>query len=70
MIIGNKTDMAEARQVSNEQAALKAKELNVLYVEVSAKTGDNVQELFKTIAKHLPNGDQSQYLTSQQNNNS
>lgn len=57
IIIGNKTDKVDQRTVTNEQATAKAKELDVIYMEVSAKTGDNISELFKNIAKHLPNGD-------------
>ena len=39
VIIGNKIDLVEARQVSKEQAISKADELNVLYVKVSALSG-------------------------------
>jgi len=59
VIIGNKIDLVEARQVSKEQATSKADELNVLYVEVSALSGDNIKDLFEKIAQRLPNGDQS-----------
>jgi len=37
----------------------KAKNLNVIYIEVSAKNGNNISELFKNIASRLPNGDLS-----------
>jgi hypothetical protein len=30
-----------------------------MYIEVSAKTGDSVNELFKNIASRLPNADTS-----------
>jgi hypothetical protein len=45
-------------------AMQKAKNLNVIYIEVSAKTGDNITELFKNIASRLPSGDMSQFVSS------
>jgi small GTP-binding protein len=52
LLIGNKTDLEEQRQVSSQQAIsiAKANKLNG-YVEVSAKTGENVEEAFKTITR-------------------
>ena len=55
-MIGNKIDL-EDRQVTQEQAQEKAKELGVLYMEVSAKSGLNIKELFKSIASKIPNDD-------------
>ncbi len=52
LLIGNKTDLEEQRQVSSQQAIsiAKANKLNG-YVEVSAKNGENVEEAFKTIIR-------------------
>jgi small GTP-binding protein len=52
LLVGNKTDLEEKRQVSSQQAINIAK-VNKLngYVEVSAKTGANVEEAFKTITR-------------------
>ena len=52
LLIGNKTDLVEQRQVSSQQAIniAKANKING-YVEVSAKTGENVEEAFKTITQ-------------------
>ena len=47
----------------------KAKELEVGYMEVSAKTGDNVQNLFKDIANKLSASDQTQVLSGTQGGN-
>jgi 50S ribosomal subunit-associated GTPase HflX len=55
--------------VSAETAMAKAKSLGVIYIEVSARTGDNINELFRNIASRLPSGDMSQFITSQQNQN-
>uniref|UniRef100_A0A914BZA7 Rab6 n=1 Tax=Acrobeloides nanus TaxID=290746 RepID=A0A914BZA7_9BILA len=54
MLVGNKTDLAEKRQVSTEEGEQKAKELNVMFIETSAKAGYNVKQLFRRIASALP----------------
>jgi len=38
-------------------AQKKAKELDVMYMEVSAKSGTKIKELFKNIAGNIPNAD-------------
>lgn len=53
-LVGNKLDLKEERQVSEDSARAFANELGLLYFEVSAKTGENVQELFKQIALKMP----------------
>lgn len=50
MLVGNKIDMAEKRQVSTEEGQALAKELEVLYIETSAKAGINIKQLFKNLA--------------------
>lgn len=54
MLVGNKTDLAERRQVSTEDGEQKAKEMNVMFIETSAKTGYNVKNLFRRVASSLP----------------
>lgn len=49
MLVGNKTDLSDKRQVSTEEGDRKAKELNVMFIETSAKAGYNVKQV-----KHLP----------------
>ncbi|KAK4810317.1 hypothetical protein QYF61_017364 [Mycteria americana] len=44
MLVGNKTDLADKRQVSIEEGERKAQELNVMYIETSAKAGYNVKQ--------------------------
>lgn len=44
VLIGNKSDLANKRQVSKEEAEEFAKKCNMAYFEVSARTGENVQE--------------------------
>ncbi|XP_031712870.1 ras-related protein Rab-6A isoform X1 [Anarhichas minor] len=60
MLVGNKTDLADKRQVSIEEGERKAKELNVMFIETSAKAGYNVKQLFRRVAAALPGMDNTQ----------
>ncbi|XP_019634613.1 PREDICTED: ras-related protein Rab6-like [Branchiostoma belcheri] len=60
MLVGNKTDLSDKRQVSLEDGERKAKELNVMFIETSAKTGYNVKQLFRRVAAALPGMESSQ----------
>ena len=53
--VGNKIDLANRRQVSNEeaQAYFAAMDPPLPYFEISAKTGEGVNELFESVAKML-----------------
>ena len=48
-LIGNKADLAENRTVSFSEANTYAIERNMPYFETSAKRGDNVENVFKTV---------------------
>ena len=50
-LIGNKNDLQEKRQVTYEEANSFAKSKNIPYIEISAKTGDNIQKLFDGLIK-------------------
>ncbi len=52
-LVGNKTDLATLRVVSHEDGQVKADELGFGFVETSAKTGSNVEELFADLAEQL-----------------
>uniref|UniRef100_A0AAX7U151 RAB41, member RAS oncogene family n=1 Tax=Astatotilapia calliptera TaxID=8154 RepID=A0AAX7U151_ASTCA len=80
MLVGNKTDLADKRQITTEEGEQRAKEMNVLFIETSAKTGYNVKQLFRRVAAALPGMDTTQdksredsillsLLTPQQPNN-
>uniref|UniRef100_A0A8C6KCU4 RAB41, member RAS oncogene family n=1 Tax=Nothobranchius furzeri TaxID=105023 RepID=A0A8C6KCU4_NOTFU len=45
MLVGNKTDLADKRQITTEEGEQRAKELNVMFIETSAKTGYNVKQV-------------------------
>ncbi|KAK0136562.1 Ras-related protein Rab-6B [Merluccius polli] len=45
MLVGNKTDLEEKRQITIEEGEQRAKELSVMFIETSAKTGCNVKQI-------------------------
>uniref|UniRef100_A0A7S3NB72 Uncharacterized protein n=1 Tax=Euplotes harpa TaxID=151035 RepID=A0A7S3NB72_9SPIT len=56
-IAGNKSDLAEQRTVSEEEGENLAQELNATFFETSAKSGENVKNLFDDLAKKLIGAD-------------
>ncbi|KAG8475038.1 hypothetical protein CXB51_031790 [Gossypium anomalum] len=54
MLVGNKTDLVDKRQVSVEEGEAKARDINVMFIEASAKAGFNIKALFRKIAAALP----------------
>jgi Ras-related protein Rab-22 len=64
-IAGNKSDLEQERQVSREEAEEYARSINATFMETSAKTKSNVDEIFVNISKALP-----AYVPSQQPYNS
>lgn len=54
VLVGNKSDLPEKREVSTEEAESKARDYGVMFLEVSAKQGTNVKALFRKIANALP----------------
>lgn len=73
VLVGNKADLSDkryvsvnkypdllstfGRQVTLEEATAKATQLDILFMETSAKAGHNVKSLFKKIAMSLPGMD-------------
>ncbi|CAE1282107.1 Ras-related protein Rab-6D,Ras-related protein RABA1i,Ras-related protein Rab-4B,Ras-related protein Rab-26,Ras-related protein YPT3,Ras-related protein Rab-1,Ras-related protein RABA4c,Ras-related protein RABA1f,Ras-related protein RABA1e,Ras-related protein RabJ,Ras-related protein RIC2,Ras-related protein RABA1d,GTP-binding protein YPT31/YPT8,Ras-related protein Rab-31,GTP-binding protein yptV4,Ras-related protein RABA4b,GTP-binding protein ypt5,GTP-binding protein ypt3,Ras-related protein Rab6,Ras-rela len=53
-LAGNKADLANKRMVEHEEAHAYAEENSLLFMETSAKTAMNVNEIFLAIAKKLP----------------
>jgi small GTP-binding protein len=54
ILVGNKCDLAEEREVLQDEARKAAKQLAMAdYLETSAKDGSNVGQLFETIARIL-----------------
>ncbi|KAK0202941.1 GTP binding protein [Desarmillaria ectypa] len=54
VLVGNKADLSDKRQVTLEEATAKSTQLDILFMETSAKAGHNVKSLFKKIAMSLP----------------
>lgn len=54
VLVGNKADLSDKREVTLEQGNEKAEELKIMFMETSAKAAYNVKTLFKKIAMSLP----------------
>jgi len=54
VLVGNKTDLNDKRQVSVEEGEEKAQENGVMFIETSAKMGYNIKQLFRQLAQALP----------------
>ena len=71
VLVGNKIDLEDKRAVSQKEAEDFAAEKGFLFHEVSAKTGDEVQELFNSIifpemAKKFKIGDEDEEIKNEQ----
>uniref|UniRef100_A0A4W3I0A6 V-ral simian leukemia viral oncogene homolog Ba (ras related) n=1 Tax=Callorhinchus milii TaxID=7868 RepID=A0A4W3I0A6_CALMI len=53
LLVGNKSDLEDRRQVSVEEARSKAEEWGVQYVETSAKTRANVDKVFFDLMREV-----------------
>ena len=59
LLVGNKMDLAERRQVTLEDAQNRASAWNVSYVETSAKTRANVDKVKSLFPHNLSQGKSS-----------
>ena len=55
ILIGNKSDLKDKRQISTEEGENKAKEMNVAYLETSALNCDNVDKAFDALIEAISN---------------
>ncbi|ESN92338.1 hypothetical protein HELRODRAFT_194286 [Helobdella robusta] len=62
ILVGNKTDLFDKRQVSMEDGEKKARELDVMFIETSAKSSYNVKQLFRRVAAALPGMDTAETM--------
>ena len=60
ILIGNKKDLEDKRQISYDEGEEFARKNNMLFFETSAKTGENIENVFLTsaqkIAENIENG--------------
>ena len=59
-LAGNKSDLASEQKVEPDEVRQYAEENNIMFMETSAKTGSNVQELFEQIARKLTTPQQAE----------
>lgn len=57
ILVGNKIDLNERREVSTEDGQLKAEKYNIPFIESSAKTGENIDNIFIKLLKSKNNDD-------------
>jgi Ras-related protein Rab-6A len=57
VLVGNKTDLSEKRQVSVEEGEDRASKESIMFIESSAKAGFNIKALFRKLANALPGMD-------------
>lgn len=57
MLVGNKMDLSDHRQVTKTEGEEKANKMGVMFMETSAKSGDNIKALFRKVATNLPGMD-------------
>jgi len=55
VLVGNKSDLNDRRQVSTEEGKELADKFGIQFYETSAKTGDNVNEIFYNSADEIAN---------------
>ena len=53
MLVGNKNDLSDRRQVTLEYGQAKAKEYGVMFIETSAKNSTNVEKAFLAMASQI-----------------
>jgi len=53
LVVGNKADLVEQRQVTEQEGQEYSRSVNALFIETSAKTAANVDKAFVLIAKTL-----------------
>jgi small GTP-binding protein len=53
VLVGNKTDLADSREINVSEAQVFAQRYNLMYLETSAKSGDNVADAFVRLGTEI-----------------
>ena len=53
MLVGNKTDLEDKREVQTEEVAKKAEQYKVAFCETSALKGKNIEKAFDTLVEEI-----------------
>lgn len=61
-LAGNKADIKEGRVVEAAEASDYARDQGIIYMDTSAKTGQNVTDIFVAIARKLPRSSKAKEL--------
>lgn len=71
ILVGNKCDLVNKRQIKKDYVENYCKEQNILFIEVSAKSGNNVNKLFETLLqnRHIENEEINNIIIKIDNNN-
>jgi len=56
ILVGNKLDLFDEREVCEEEAKQFAEKNKMLYIEASAKTGENVNDVFENLTREILRG--------------
>jgi GTPase SAR1 family protein len=65
VLIGNKSDMADQRKVSEKEAKSYCASKNMIYVECSAKDDDHIKDIFVEVARALMKREDLKNIASQ-----
>ena len=67
IIVGNKIDLSQEREVPTQEAITYAKQRGLCYLETSAKYGSNIAEAFELLARgikdKIASAGRSEYLS-------
>ncbi|MFX1346604.1 MAG: GTP-binding protein [Promethearchaeota archaeon] len=55
ILVGNKVDLENSREITTEEGLELAKDLGIFYMETSAKTNENIDDVFEWIALQIIN---------------